>query len=119
VRSPREPHFAADVLRKDSLIVVEPQVELPGALAEQPSLLVLVDRGPVVGDADRRAFVIVGRDGGVLHAGVALVAGLFIVSNWNQNEVTRSLQSQELFAREMLMIEYHIRTWSTRMRVQA
>ena len=100
VRSPREPHFAADVLRKDSLVVVEPQVELPGTFAEQPSLLVLIDRGPVVGDADRRAVVVVGRDGGVLHAGVALVAGLFIVSNRNQNAVTRSLRSQELIIAE-------------------
>jgi hypothetical protein len=119
VRTPREPHFAADVLRKDPLVVFEQHIELPGALAEHPSLLILVDIGPVVGDADRRAVVVVGRDGGVLHAGVALVAGLFVVSNRNQNEVTRSLKSQELFAREMLMTECHIRTWSTRMRVQA
>jgi hypothetical protein len=85
---------------------VEHQVELPGTLAEEPGFLTirLVDLGSEVGDADWCAVVVVGRDGGVLEAGVALVAGLFIVSGRNGNGFACSP---------------HICTWSTRTRVHA
>lgn len=89
VLAPRKSHLAANVLRKSPLIVVQVHVELPGALAEEPRLFVLtlINLGSVVGNTDRCPVVVVSRDGGVLHAGVALIARLLTVSNENDDEV--------------------------------
>jgi hypothetical protein len=97
VVGPRESYTPSDSLRKDSLIVVERHVELPGTLTEKPSLppvvLTLIYPGSEVGDPDRFPIVIVRRDGGVLEIRVAFIARLSGVSEWIQNKVGHFMQS--------------------------